>query len=172
MIPLVKIESIYNAMDIGIFMESAVNAFKKKFDMDFRSFLRHLIFGKGYKELTPPELSRKQDFLNQDLLIVDLRDNKSFQKSHIKNAVLHPFDDFLGEILMNEGYAGYKQKHMVLVCDTGAKSRVAASILAEEGFMDVSSLNRGMRRWGRWEKLLLSCGQSRLKRFHICRYFL
>lgn len=171
MIPLEKIEKIHNAMDIGIFMESVMNSFKRKFEMDFISFVKHLVFGKGYRELTPPELRRNQGFLGKNLLIVDLRDNKSFQKSHIKNAILHPFDDFLGEVLMNDGYVEYKQKPMVLVCDTGAKSRVAASILADEGFTAVSSLNRGMRRWKRWEKLLLSCRQSRFKKFHICRYF-
>ncbi len=170
MISLEKIESIYNAMDIGIFMESAVNSVKRKFDMDFRLFIKHLVFGKGYKELTPPELRRKQQFIDRDVLIVDLRDDKSFQKNHIKNAVLHPFDDFIGEVLMNDGYADYKQKSVILICDTGAKSRVAASILADEGFTEILSLNRGMRRWKRWEKLLLSCSQSRLKKFHLCRY--
>lgn len=170
MLSLETIEKLNNAMDVGFFMQSVSNAFKKKMGMDFYHFLKHLIFGKGFKELTPPELIRQQDFYENELLIVDLRDHKSFKKGHIPNAVLHPFDDFIGDVLINGGYSEYKQKCLVLVCDTGAKSRVAASILAQEGFMKVSSLNRGMRRWARWEKLVKSCGQSRFKKFHLCRY--
>ena len=42
---------------------------------------------------------------------------------------------------------------MVLVCDTGQLSKVAAAIMAEDGFTQVYSIKGGMRRWNRWMTL-------------------
>ncbi len=156
------IESFYNRMDIGIFMEMVHHARKVHIKMSPKTFIKHLIFGKGYDELTPPQLSRKLSSPEIAPLIVDLREKGKFRKGHINGAVLHPFDDFLGDILMDDGYSAYKNSLVVLVCDTGQKSRVAASVLSDEGFTKVVSLNRGMRRWNRWEKLLSRCGQNRM----------
>ena len=68
--------------------------------------------------------------------------------------VSHSFDDFLKSVLIDGGYKEFKSKNVVLVCDTGHKSRVAASILSEEGFVYAASLNGGMRRWKKWQNLL------------------
>jgi len=77
---------------------------------------------------------------------------------------LHPFDDFLKSVLMDRDYREFKQRKLVLVCDTGHQSRVAASILAEEGFAKAYSLNRGMRRWSKWQNLLRVHKRSLLSR--------
>jgi rhodanese-related sulfurtransferase len=168
---LVMIESAYNAMDIGIFKDVIQNSLKTRFEMGPKEFLKHLMFGKGYGELTPPQLRLKLESPEKKPLIIDLRDKHKFRKGHIGGAVLHPFDDLLRQILMDDGYRGYKESPIVLVCDTGHQSRVAASVMADEGFLKVSSLKRGMRRWNRWEKLASNCRQSRSKGFHICNYF-
>ena len=76
-----------------------------------------------------------------------------YQKNHIEVSISNPFDDFLKDVLVEEKYSDYLDKEIVLVCDTGHMSRVAASVLAEEGFNKVYSLKRGMRRWQRWQKL-------------------
>ncbi len=171
---LALIESVCNRMDIGVFMEILKHAGKVRIKMAPGIFMKHLLFGKGYNELTPPQLSQKLNHPKTAPLIVDLREKHKFRKGHIKGAVLHLFDEFLGEILMDDGYAGYKNRLVVLVCDTGQKSRVAASILSDEGFTRVVSLNRGMRRWNRWETLLSRCGQKRgeNKKFYICNFLL
>jgi rhodanese-related sulfurtransferase len=171
---LALVESVWNRLDIGIYMEIWKHARKVRINMAPGIFMKHLFFGKGYHELTPPRLSRKLNHPETAPLIVDLREKHKFRKGHIKGAVLHLFDDFLGEVLMDDGYADYKDRLVVLVCDTGQKSRVAASILSDEGFTRVVSLNRGMRRWSRWEWLLSRCGQEqgRVKKFHICNFLL
>ncbi len=162
------IESIYNFLDVGIYLEIAEHAKKVRFEMGVSAFLNHLFFGKGYKEISPFQLGEKLATQENEPLIVDLREHDRFKKGHICSAILHPFDDFLREIIVEEGYGDYKNRSIILVCDTGQKSRVAASILSDEGFLKVFSLNRGMRRWNRWQKLLSHCGQKQNNKFHIC----
>lgn len=136
-------------------------------EMGLKDFIRHLFFGKGYAELTPPKLS-EQMALHQDLLIVDLRDERKYKQNHIKGAVSHSFDDFLKSILIDGEYREFKPKDLVLVCDTGHQSRVAASILAGEGFVHAASLSRGMRRWNKWQSLLRIQKGFQHKKLHCC----
>ena len=164
---LAIIESILNFFDCGIVIETFKNSLKTEMEMGLKNFIRHLFFGKGYADLTPPRLS-EQMALQQDLLIVDLRDERKYKQNHIKGAISHPFEDFLKSILIDEEYGEFKQKDLVLVCDTGHQSRVAASILAEEGFVHAASLNRGMRRWNKWQELLRIQKRFQHKRSHCC----
>ena len=150
---LAIIESIQNVFDCGIVIEALKNSFKTKMEMDFKDFIRHLFFGRDYIELTPPKLSEEM-VSHPDLVIVDLRDDHKYEQNHIIGAVSHSFDDFLKSVLIDGGYKEFKSKNVVLVCDTGHKSRVAASILSEEGFVYAASLNGGMRRWKKWQNLL------------------
>ena len=150
---LTIIESIQNALDCGIVIEVLKNFFKAEMAMDLKDFIRHLLFGKDYIKLTPPKLSEKKEF-NPDLVIVDLRDDHKYKQNHITGAVSHSFDDFLKSVLINGDYREFRSKDVVLVCDTGHQSRVAASILSEEGFVFAASLNGGMRRWKKWQNLL------------------
>lgn len=164
---LAIIESIQNFFDCGVFIESFRNSLRVKMEMGLKDFIRHLLFGKGYAEVTPPDLSKQME-MDQDLLVIDLRDKRKYEKAHIKGAVSHPFDDFLKIVLIDGKFGEFKQKNLVLICDTGHQSRVAAGILAEEGFMSVSSLKRGMRRWNKWQNLLHVHEYSRNRRCHIC----
>ncbi len=162
------IESTQNFFDFGVHIETLKNSLKVKMEMGMKEFIRHLLFGKGYFELSPPALSERMD-LNPGLLIVDLRDEEKYEKGHVEGAVLHPFDDFLKRILVDGEYEEFKQEKLVLVCDTGHKSRVAAGILAEEGFANAISLKRGMHRWNKWRKLLLIHKEAGNKRCHPCK---
>ena len=165
---LAIIESTLNFFDSGVFIESFRNSLKVKMEMGLKDFIQQLMFGKGYIEVTPPNLLKQME-LDQDLMIVDLRDKRKFEESHIEGGVSHPFDDFLRSVLIDGIYEEFKQKNLVLVCDTGHQSRVAAGILAEEGFVNVSSLKRGMRRWNKWQNLLRVHESSRNRRCHVCR---
>lgn len=164
---LAIIESIRNAFDYGAVIEVINNSLKTEMEMGLKEFIRHLLFGKGYIELTPPKLSEKMD-LHQDLLIVDLRDEHKYEQNHIKGAVSHSFDNFLKSILIDEEYMDYKPKDVVLVCDTGHQSRVAAGILSDEGFAHAANLNGGMRRWNRWQNLLRIKEELKHKKLHCC----
>ena len=72
---LAIIESILNFFDCGIVIETFKNSLKTEMEMGLKNFIRHLFFGKGYADLTPPRLS-EQMALHQDLLIVDLPDDQ------------------------------------------------------------------------------------------------
>ncbi len=151
------LESLINFFDFGIVIESIQNSRKHKFSLDFVEFMKRLLWGEGYYELTPPQLSEKLQNGNLNTLIVDLRENERFEKNHIEGSISNPFDDFLGDVLVKEKYYDYLEKEIFLVCDTGHMSRVAGSVLADEGFKKVYSLKRGMRRWQRWQNLLTFC---------------
>ena len=165
---LTMIESIYNLLDFGVYVEIVQNAKKKRFQMALKIFLQHLFFGRGYKNLTPPQLETFLKNEDSQSIVIDLREKKSFKREHIPGAILHPFDDFLRYILVDGGYEDYKNQPIILVCDTGQKNRVAASVLIEEGFSKVVSLKRGMRRWHRWEKLKLSCQKKSRGGLYFC----
>ena len=118
---LVIIESILNFFDCGIFIESLRNSLRTNMEMGSKDFIRQLLFGKGYAEVTPPNLSKQME-LHQDLLIVDLRDKRKYDKDHIKGAVSHPFDDFLKSVLTDTKYCEFpsffcdkEKKHLELV---------------------------------------------------------
>ena len=129
--------------------------------MDMVEFLKQLFWGKGYDTITPPRLSEKMEKSGNDIFVIDLREKEQFEKGNIKNAISNPFDAFLKNVLLDQTYADYLDKEIVLVCETGHMSRVAGAILAEEGFTKIYSLSRGMRRWNRWQKMLTHC--NRLK---------
>jgi rhodanese-related sulfurtransferase len=158
---LTIIESIINCFDVGIIFESLNNARKRRFNMDMMEFLKQLFWGKGYDNIIPPQLSEKIKKSGDDILVIDLREKEQFEKSNIEAAISNPFDDFLKSVLVDQKYADYLDKEIILVCDTGHMSRVAGAILAEEGYKKIYSLSRGMRRWNRWQKILTQC--SRLK---------
>ena len=163
----VVLEGLYNFLDIGIAAEMVRNSIKMRLEMGVGEFFRHLMFGKGYASLAPIELE-KMTGREKDLPIIDLREKKAFKDYHINGAILHPFDDFLKGILMDGQYREYQHRPMVLICDTGHKSRAAAAVLAEAGFKDVFSARRGMRRFRRWQHLKAILEQPKRRPCMIC----
>lgn len=164
LIMLTIIESIRNIFDFGIIAELISNARKRRLEMDIVEFLKQLFWGKGYYNITPPQLSEKMEKGGNDILLIDLREKEQFEKSNIEAAISSPFDAFLKSVVIDQKYADYLDKEVVLVCDTGHMSRVAGAILAEEGFKKVYSLSRGMRRWERWQKMVAQYSSLKYKK--------
>ena len=160
---LTIIESILNFLDFGFIIESFNNARKRRFEMDIVEFLKRLFLSKGYNNITPPQFSEKLD-KRGEVLVIDLRERERFEKGHIETAISNPFDAFLKSVLVDQKYADYYDKELVLVCDTGHMSLVAGAILAEEGFKKVYSLSRGMRRWKRWQNILTQCNNLKYEK--------
>ncbi|MDY1592101.1 MAG: rhodanese-like domain-containing protein [Methanofastidiosum sp.] len=75
----------------------------------------------------------------EDLLIFDLRDKKSFGESSIKNSINVPYGIGLLEKIKVVG-----NKKIVLTCFAGKISIVAGDLLKKEGFDDVYVLQGGM----------------------------
>ncbi len=148
------IEPIINLLDFGIYIESIKNSATLETEMSFKEFLKNLLLGKGYKQISPLQLSEKLKWEENNVLVIDLRDRKKFDAGHIIGSVSSPFDNFLKDVLVYGKYNDLHHNDIVLVCDTGHMSRVAGSILAEEGFKSIYSLKNGMRRWNNWQNLL------------------
>ena len=119
------IEPIINLFDFGTYIESIKNSSKLKTEMGFKEFFKNLLFGQGYKQISPLQLSEKLKWEKNNVLVVDLRDSKKFDTGNIKGAVSSPFDNFLKDVLVDGKYDDLHHKDIVLVCDTGHMSRVA-----------------------------------------------
>jgi len=147
------LESFLSAIDIGVVSESMNNYRKRSWQVDLGEIIKYMIMGKGYTNLTPPQTSRLLLENEDDVRIVDLRETETYEKNHINGSISRPIDDFLKEIFEGTYSSSKTDLKIVLVCDTGQLSKVAAAIMTEEGFTQVYSIKGGMRRWNRWMKL-------------------
>ena len=147
------LESICNAIDIGAIFEAINNYRKSGWQVGLGEITKYMVTGKGYTNLTPPQTSRLFLESRDNVHIVDLRETEAYEKNHINGSISRPIDDFLNEIFKGTYSSKKKDTKIVLVCDTGQLSKVAAAIMAEDGFTQVYSIKGGMRRWNRWMKL-------------------
>lgn len=122
-----------------------------RLDMSFLEFARRLIKGGGYRNLSPAEFEAMYRRDGGYTQIVDLREAKKAASKPFLNAISSPFDNLLKEVVVEGKHD--PAKPIVLVCDTGHMSRVAANILTEDaGFAKVYSLTGGTEAWERWQR--------------------
>ena len=148
----VIMESVLHALDFGVIYESLKHYKNRTWETSTIDILKYLVFGKGYKSLTPPEYCQ---FIkeNKNVEIVDLREPERYKQSHIENSKSIPIDDFL-KVVLNGTYKTIPDQKTILVCDTGSLSKVGASVLMEAGFKDIYNLKGGIRRFKRWAKIV------------------
>lgn len=75
------------------------------------------------------------DALNYNGIIVDVRDRDDFAASHIPMAINLPLDD-----IQQEKVSLPKGKIIILYCENGGKSAMAARILAEKGYRVINTI--------------------------------
>ena len=82
--------------------------------------------------------------MNQNALVLDLRPAEAFAAGHLAGARNLPLEQLAkaGETLKK-----YKEKPVVVYCDTGASSGSAARKLAEQGFTKAVNLRGGIEAW-------------------------
>lgn len=82
--------------------------------------------------------------LNQGALLVDVRSQAEFDSGHIIDARHVPQEDLAqaGETLKR-----YRDKAVVLCCESGARSSAAARTLTTQGFTKVVNLRGGLQAW-------------------------
>ena len=99
-------------------------------------------FTRGYKTLTPAELTR---LINQDnALVVDVSPINDFEKGHIvgsRHVAMSQFDP------ENKILAKLREMPVAVVCRTGMQSGQAARRLVKAGFTRVYSLDGGVAAW-------------------------
>ena len=82
--------------------------------------------------------------INNDAIIVDLRNAEAFSHGHIVNAKNLPFDQFEAK---RDTMLGNKSKSVLAVCDSGVSSNKVVSQLSKSGYESVFSLKGGMNAW-------------------------
>ena len=82
--------------------------------------------------------------INNDAIIVDLRNAETFSHGHIVNAKNLPFDQFEAK---RDAMLGNKSKPVLAVCDSGISSNKVVSLLNKSGYESAFSLKGGMNAW-------------------------
>ncbi len=147
------LESLLNALDIGAVYEMLNKYRKRDLQVDLPEIIKYLLFGKGYENLTPPQATCLLSGARDNVLVVDIRETSAYETGHIPGSESMEFDDFIKGIYEGTFSAIVMGRKTLLVCDTGQLSKVAAAVMAENGFTGVCNLNGGMRRWNRWMRL-------------------
>jgi rhodanese-related sulfurtransferase/TusA-related sulfurtransferase len=87
------------------------------------------------------ELQQKME-ANEDIVVLDVREEAEYAFNHIPNAISIPMGDLeerLGEL--------NPEAEVFVVCRTGSRSDFAAQKLAEKGFKKVTNVVPGMSGW-------------------------
>jgi rhodanese-related sulfurtransferase len=94
---------------------------------------------------------------NKGALVLDVRSADEYATGHIVDArhiVLDKLMDSLGSIKK------YRDKAVIVCCESGARSREAAALLKAQGYQNVYNLTGGLAAW-RQDNLPLSTKPSR-----------
>ena len=92
------------------------------------------------KELEPDEIQRMKG--EQSTVLIDVRTKMEYNSGHIEGIKNIP----LGELKRHLNEFD-DEKHYILVCATGHRSRAAANKLVRNNIRNVSHLKSGMRAW-------------------------
>ncbi len=82
--------------------------------------------------------------INNDALVIDIRNADAHSRGHIVNAKSIPFDELPGRM---DSLAAHKDKPIIAVCDAGITSNRAVKSLREAGFEKAFGLKGGMAAW-------------------------
>lgn len=95
----------------------------------------------GPKKIGISELTHMVN--NNNGLVIDMRDQASFESGHIPNAE-HIQASKLNSIV---NQAGYNDKSLILVCNTGQTAYNSAFKIQKQGFKNIFVLKGGMTSW-------------------------
>lgn len=108
----------------------------------------------AFAGISPQDLIRLQ---NQGALIVDLRKPEEFAAGHIGGARRM---DSAQMLTASDTLKKYKEKTVVVYCESGTVGASAARVLASQGFKQAFNLKGGLGGW-RGENLPLAQGQGK-----------
>lgn len=94
---------------------------------------------------------------NKGALVLDVRSNEEFAAGHIIDA-RHIVLDTLANNL--DSIKKYREKAVIVCCESGARSAQAAKLLKDQGFQYVYNLSGGLAAW-RQENLPITSKQDK-----------
>jgi sulfate permease, SulP family len=98
----------------------------------------------GIELVNPKDLFRDLHVFPIDRrpIVIDVREPREYKRSHIAEAQSIPLST-----LLQEGIVIADDRPLVVVCQTGRRSRHAAGILRSLGYSDIAIVEGGMRAW-------------------------
>ncbi len=97
---------------------------------------------RGISALNPTEAL--QLINHQDALMLDIREGTEYKQGHIPDAKNIPQSALAKRLRELEKF---KNKPIILYCQTGARSSSAAAVLKKNGFETVHNLSGGLAAW-------------------------
>lgn len=83
--------------------------------------------------------------INNDGVVLDLRNAEAFARGHIVNARNVPYDEFDAG---SDKIGKFRSSPVIAVCDAGTTSNKVVDALRKTGFESVYGLKGGMAAWG------------------------
>lgn len=108
----------------------------------------------AFAGISPQDLIRLQ---NQGALIIDLRNPEAFSAGHIGGARRMDSAEML---TAGDSLKKFKEKNVVVYCESGSTGAAAARVLLRQGFKQVFNLKGGITGW-RGENLPLATGKGK-----------
>lgn len=109
----------------------------------FQTWERHKEHVQTFRELAPEEVQKKIERENPPL-ILDVRTDEEYRKSHIPGAwhiMVGQLPDQLDALPRN------RDREIITVCSSGYRSALAGSVLLRAGYENVGHLTGGFPRW-------------------------
>ena len=94
--------------------------------------------------LVSPSMAIRLMNNNEDALIIDTRSAADYKSGHIKGAKNTPVSEFAAAI---ESYADYKNKAVLIYCNSGTTATRAIKMLKKAGFEKINNLDGGLSAW-------------------------
>lgn len=96
----------------------------------------------GIQQVPPAEVTRLMN--HEKAMVLDVRATSDFEIGHILGAINIPDKEMENE---QKKIEKYKQKPIVIYCNTGSQSARAARTLKMQGYEKVYCLNGGLQAW-------------------------
>jgi rhodanese-related sulfurtransferase len=96
---------------------------------------------RGFAAIGPADAVR---LVNAGAIVFDVRDEKSYAAGHIIDARSVPAAELAQRA---DGLKKFKEKPVVVYCDSGTSAAGVAKSLKEQGFTKVVSLRGGLQSW-------------------------
>lgn len=95
----------------------------------------------GYQNIDEKETEKLVDNTT-DVLVIDVRSDDEYERGHLRNAINLPYDNEFNSELME--ITDYRDKTVLVYCQTGNRSEKAAKELVDNGFKNVKNATKGI----------------------------